>query len=63
MDSHFIDQSRQPLDIRGIETAPRAPKPRYENRSSAQSERHAGLHGAALFLGGNRRLLLLLTAS
>jgi hypothetical protein len=38
------------------------PKPRYENRSPAQSGRHAGMHDATLFLGGDRRLLLL-TAS
>jgi hypothetical protein len=35
-------------------------KPRYENRSPAQSERHASVHDAALFLGGNGRLLSLL---
>ncbi|MBR0954091.1 hypothetical protein [Bradyrhizobium canariense] len=39
------------------------PKPRYENRSPAQQERHACVHDAALFLGGHRRLLLLLTVS
>jgi hypothetical protein len=39
------------------------PKPRYESRSPAQSERHASVHDAALFLGGDRRLLLLLTAA
>src|SRR5438874_3449973 len=39
------------------------PKPRYENRSPAQQQRHACVHDAALFLGGNRRLLLLLTAA
>jgi hypothetical protein len=38
------------------------PKPHHENRSPAQSERHAGMHDAALFLGGNGRLLLLLIA-
>jgi hypothetical protein len=36
--------------------------PRYENGSPAQSGRHASVHDAALFLGGHRRLLLLLTA-
>ncbi|WP_271583050.1 hypothetical protein [Bradyrhizobium sp. CCBAU 45389] len=39
------------------------PKPHHENRPPAQSERHAGMHDAALFLGGNGRLLLLLTVS
>jgi hypothetical protein len=39
------------------------PKPQDENRSPAQSLRHARMHDAVLFLGGNGRLLLLLTAS
>ncbi|WP_439402117.1 hypothetical protein ACNJYA_04570 [Bradyrhizobium sp. DASA03068] len=39
------------------------PKPHHENRSPAQSERHACVHDAALFLGGHGRLLLLLTVS
>jgi hypothetical protein len=34
-------------------------KPQYENRSPAQSQRHARVHDAALFLRGYRRLLLL----
>jgi hypothetical protein len=38
-------------------------KPQHENRSPAQSERHACVHDAALFLRGYRRLLLLLIAS
>jgi hypothetical protein len=62
MDGHFIDQSRRSADIRSIETAPRA-KPRYENRSPANSGRHACAHDVALFLRGNRRLLLSLTVS
>jgi hypothetical protein len=37
-----------------------SPKPHHDDRSPAQIERHAGLHDAALFLGGNGRLLLLL---
>jgi hypothetical protein len=48
--------------VAGIETAPSSPKPPHEKRSPAQSERHASLHDAALFLGGDRRLLLLLTS-
>jgi hypothetical protein len=34
-------------------------KPHHENRSPAQFHRHACLHDAALFLGGDGRLLLL----
>jgi hypothetical protein len=63
MDSHFIDRTRQSLDIRSIETAPLGLKPHHENRSPAQSRRRASVHDAALFLGGNGRLLLLLSAS
>ncbi|WP_407115379.1 hypothetical protein [Bradyrhizobium sp. LMG 9283] len=39
------------------------PKPHHDNRSPAQSERHASMHAAALLLGGDGRLLLSLTAS
>ncbi|OAF07819.1 hypothetical protein AYJ54_17120 [Bradyrhizobium centrolobii] len=39
------------------------PKPRHENRSPAYFGRHAQAHDATLFLGGDGRLLLLLTAS
>jgi hypothetical protein len=37
-------------------------KPQHENRSPAQSERHACVHDAALFLRGYRRLLLLIAS-
>jgi len=63
MDGHFIDQSRQALDSRKHRNCSSSPKSPHENRSPAQSERHASLHDAALFLGGDRRLLLLLTSS
>jgi len=61
-DSHFIDQARQSLDIGKLRNCSSTPKPHHENRSPAQLHRHACLHDAALFLGGNRRLLLLTTS-
>jgi len=54
---------RAKRSIFGASTLLLEPKPRHENRSPAQSERHASGHDAALFLGGDRRLLLLLTAA
>jgi hypothetical protein len=59
MDSHFIDQTCQSLDIQASKLL-LGSKPQYDNRSPAQSERHACVHDAALFLRGDRRLLLLL---